>query len=162
MLEEMLQKQEALQTRLGYDFSNMTKEEITAYIKEFSIHLNQEVNEMLYELPYFKPWKDYSLLTAEEYDTAMDKARKEFIDVVHFVLNIGIALEMSAKDIHDMYMDKNKENHCRQDEGYTHDKSYRDTNTTMSTKNSLKVATAKKVLDEHNIVYFELDRKSVV
>ena len=66
MLEEMLQKQEALQTRLGYDFSNMTKEEITAYIKEFSIHLNQEVNEMLYELPYFKPWKDYSLLTAEE------------------------------------------------------------------------------------------------
>jgi len=156
MLQEMMDKQLELQERLGYDFSNMTKEEITAYIKEFSIHLNQEVNEMLYELPYFKPWKDYSQLTVEEYDNAMDKARKEFIDVMHFVLNIGIALDMSATDIYDMYMDKNKENHCRQDEGYTHDKSYRDTDTTMSTKNLLKVAAAKKVLDEHNIIYFEL------
>ena len=121
----MMDKQLELQERLGYDFSNMTKEEITAYIKEFSIHLNQEVNEMLYELPYFKPWKDYSTISSREYEAGMDSARKEFIDLFHFVLNIALALDMSAQDIYTMYMVKNKENHRRQDEGYTHDKSYR-------------------------------------
>jgi len=125
MLEEMLRKQEELQERLGYDFSSMTQEEITAYIKEFSIHLTQELHEMLYVLPYFKPWKDYRAMTVEEYEASMKEARKEFIDLFHFVLNIALALNMSGKDIYDMYMTKNKENHKRQDEGYTHDKSYR-------------------------------------
>jgi dimeric dUTPase (all-alpha-NTP-PPase superfamily) len=125
MLDKMLQKQKELQERLGYDFGSMTREEITAYIKEFSIHLTQELHEMLYSLPYFKPWKDYSAMTVEEYETSMEEARKEFIDVFHFMLNIALALGMSDKDIYDMYMEKNKENHKRQDEGYTYDKSYR-------------------------------------
>ncbi len=125
MLEEMLRKQEELQERLGYDFSSMTQEEITAYIKEFSIHLTQELHEMLYVLPHFKPWKDYRAMTVEECEASMEEAKKEFIDLFHFVLNIALALNMSGKDIYDMYMTKNKENHKRQDEGYTHDKSYR-------------------------------------
>lgn len=125
MLDKMLQKQKELQERLGYDFGSMTREEITAYIKEFSIHLTQELHETLYSLPYFKPWKDYSAMTIEEYEADMEEARKEFIDMFHFVLNIALALGMSDKDIYDMYMAKNEENHRRQDEGYTHDKSYR-------------------------------------
>ncbi len=125
MLDKMLQKQEELQKRLGYDFCSMAQEEITAYIKEFSIHLTQELHEMLYLLPHFKPWKDYSAMTVEEYETGMEEARKEFIDMFHFILNIALALGISGKDIYDMYMKKNKENHKRQDEGYTHDKSYR-------------------------------------
>lgn len=125
MLDRMLQKQEELQKRLGYDFRSMTQEEITAYIKEFSIHLTQELHEMLYELPYFKPWKDYRAMTTEEYENSMNNARMEFIDMLHFMLNIALALDMSGKDIYNMYMAKNKENHKRQDEGYTHDKSYR-------------------------------------
>lgn len=125
MLDRMLQKQKELQERLGYDFSSMTQEEITAYIKEFSIHLTQELHEMLYVLPYFKPWKDYSAMTVEEYKAGMEEARKEFIDMLHFMLNIALALNISSKDIYNMYIAKNKENHRRQDEGYTHDKSYR-------------------------------------
>jgi len=125
MLDKMLQKQKELQERLGYDFDSMTQEEITTYIKEFSIHLTQEMHEMLYVLPYFKPWKDYSAMTVEEYEAGMEEARKEFIDMFHFMLNIALALGMSDKDIYYMYMEKNKENHRRQDEGYTHDKSYR-------------------------------------
>ncbi len=125
MLEEMLRKQKELQERLGYDFSSMTQEEIIAYIKEFSIHLTQELHEMLYALPYFKPWKDYKAMTTEEYENSINNARKEFIDMFHFMLNVALALDMSGKDIYNMYMAKNKENHKRQDEGYTHDKSYR-------------------------------------
>ncbi len=125
MLDKMLQKQKELQERLGYDFDSMTQEEITAYIKEFSIHLTQELHEMLHVMPYFKPWMEYSTMTVEEYETGMEEARKEFIDMFHFMLNIALALDMSDKDIYDMYMEKNKENHKRQDEGYTYDKSYR-------------------------------------
>ena len=120
MLEEMLRKQEELQERLGYDFRIMAQEEITAYIKEFSIHLTQELHEMLYVLPYFKPWKDYRTMTVEEYEASMEEARKEFIDLFHFVLNIALALDMSGKDIYDMYMTKNIENHRRQTDGYVH------------------------------------------
>lgn len=124
-LQETLNKQRELQERLGYDFAALTKEERTALIKEFSIHVNQELNEMLYELPHFKPWKDYSNMSRAEYKAAINKARKEMIDFQHFVNNIYLLLGMNEDMIHDMYMDKNKENHQRQDEGYTHDKQYR-------------------------------------
>ena len=96
----------------------------TAFIKEHSIHLNQEINEMLYELPYFKPWKDYSGITVEEEVEGFNKAKKEYIDALHFFVNIGIMLGLDSDTILHMYKEKNAENIRRQDEGYTHDKSY--------------------------------------
>lgn len=124
-LQEMLMLQNALQQRLGYNFAGMSYEERVELIKEFSIHANQEMNEMLYELPFFKPWKDYSGMTLEEIEAAFDKARKEFIDFWHFILNIALLLNMFSDDIYKEYVAKNAENHRRQDEGYTHDKIYR-------------------------------------
>jgi dimeric dUTPase (all-alpha-NTP-PPase superfamily) len=121
----MLKMQKKLQESYGYDFSTMTPQERTAYIKEMTIHINQEMNEMLYELPFFKPWKDYSNMTENEIDEGFNKTRKEFIDFIHFTLNVAIALEMTADEIFSEYYMKNIENYRRQVEGYTHDKSYR-------------------------------------
>ena len=114
----MLDKQRELQERLGYDIDNMSTEERTAFIKEFSIHLNNEMNELLYELPYFKPWKDYDKETFEQIVERFNKGRKEYIDMIHFMLNIALALGLDEDDLYTMYMDKNKENHDRQDRGY--------------------------------------------
>lgn len=125
MLQEMLDKQLELQKRLGYDIENMDVFERTDYIKEFSIHLTQELHELLYELVGFKPWKDYSGVSLDDVVIQHDKSVKEFIDLFHFVLNLALALGIDAAGIHERYMEKNKENHKRQDEGYTHDKSYR-------------------------------------
>jgi len=125
MLDKMLQKQKELQERLGYDIDGMDTEDRAAYIKEFSIHLTQELHELLYEIPFFKKWKTYSNMSEEEINASWAAAKKEYIDMLHFMLNIGLALGFSAEEMHDMYMSKNKENHKRQDEGYTHDKSYR-------------------------------------
>lgn len=125
-LEAMLGKQRNFQMRLDPAFLDMSVKERVAFIKEHSIHLNQEINEMLYELPYFKPWKDYSGVTPEQEAIAMAKARMECIDAWHFFMNIMIALGFTADEFVYMYMQKNKENHRRQDEGYTADKSYRD------------------------------------
>lgn len=125
-LEEMMEVQEAFQKRLDPDFDKMTIEQRVAFIKEHSIHLNQEINEMLYELPFFKPWKDYSGMTGEEITAALNKAKMECVDAWHFFMNIMIALGFTPTKFFTTYMAKNQENHRRQDEGYTADKSYRD------------------------------------
>lgn len=125
-LEAMLAMQRNFQMRLDPKFLDMSVKERVAFIKEHSIHLNQEINEMLYELPYFKPWKDYSGLSPEAESVALAKARMECIDAWHFFMNIMLALGFTADEFTYMYMQKNKENHRRQDDGYTADKSYRD------------------------------------
>lgn len=125
ILETMLSMQRDFQVRLNPGFLGMSVEERVAFIKEHSIHLNQEINEMLYELPYFKPWKDYSGVDAGKEAEMLAKARMECIDAWHFFMNIMLALGFSADQFVEMYMAKNKENHRRQDDGYTADKSYR-------------------------------------
>lgn len=125
-LERMMDLQHTFQKRLNPQFDVMSIQERVAFIKEHSIHLNQEINEMLYELPYFKPWKNYSNVTEEEAWCAIEKARMELIDAWHFFMNIALALGLEPEEFFDMYIAKNKENHRRQDAGYTADVSYRD------------------------------------
>lgn len=125
-LTTMLETQRGLQEYLGYDFESMDMQERTAFIKEHSIHLNQEINEALYELPFFKPWKDYSNMTSDEMAVALRKYKEEIVDSMHFFMNMMIAIDFQADEFFDMYMAKNKENIERQKRGYTHDVSYRD------------------------------------
>lgn len=120
MKQEILAKQYELQKRFGNDLLTMSIEERVAFIKEHVVYMNNEVAEMLEELPYFKPWKDYSKMTTPEKALAMQKARKEYVDVLHLVANIGVALHLTEDEIMKMYLDKNKENIRRQDEGYDH------------------------------------------
>lgn len=117
-LQEMYDLQEKLQNRLGYDMVNMTMPERTAFIKEFTQHADQELHEMLRELPFFKPWKDYSKMSEEDQIKQLILARKEFIDFIHFALNIGLALGLNESSTYDMYCEKNGINHERQDNGY--------------------------------------------
>lgn len=123
-LQYVMDKQIQFQERLEPGVFSKCYADRVAFIKEHSIHLNQEINEMLYELPFFKPWKDYSNITVGEVEEGFNKAKKEYIDALHFFVNIGIMLGLDSVTVLDMYKEKNKENIRRQDEGYTHDKSY--------------------------------------
>ena len=125
-LVEMFYTQADFQERLDPHFYSMSTEERVQFIKEHSIHLSQEINEMLYELPFFKPWKDYSSMSKEEQEAALERARMEMIDAWHFFMNMCIALDFTPNDFYNMYLSKMSENHKRQDEGYTYDKSYRE------------------------------------
>ena len=120
MLQEMLDKQNELQLRLGTDIRNMSEENVAKFIKEHVVYMNNEVAEMLEELPFFKPWKDYSGMSSADMLIAATKARKEWIDVLHFFMNISLALGFDADTLYYMYMDKNSANHKRQDDGYDH------------------------------------------
>lgn len=46
------------------------------------------------------------------------KAREEFIDVLHFMLSIGLSLGLDAEGILDVYKNKNAVNIARQEQGY--------------------------------------------
>lgn len=125
-LEGMMMLQQGFQERLGADFETMTVRDRVAFIKEHSLHLNQEINEMLYELPYFKPWKDYTDVTEQDEQAMLAKAKMELIDAWHFFMNMMLGLGFTAEEFYEMYMRKNRENHRRQDVGYKAHMSYRD------------------------------------
>lgn len=122
--DQMLLLQKTFQQRLYGENWISNERERTQYIMQQINYMNNEVAEMLYELPFFKDWKDYSQMDEVALDAAVDKARREFVDVWHFVMNIMNALDISADDLYIMYMTKINENHRRQDEGYDHTKSY--------------------------------------
>jgi len=42
----------------------------------------------------------------------------EWIDGLHFFMNFAISMGMTSKDIINLYMAKNSENHQRQQRGY--------------------------------------------
>jgi dimeric dUTPase (all-alpha-NTP-PPase superfamily) len=110
--------QDKFQYRLGIDLLDMPVKERVAYIKENTLHLTQEMHECLYELPYFKPWKNYSNMTEQDIEEAFNKAREEFIDAWHFFMNIMLALGIDAEVLSTMYEMKHLENNARQDRGY--------------------------------------------
>lgn len=117
-LQKMLDTQANFEKRVGYNIPEMTTEEKTAYIKEYSLHLINELGEMLHELPFFKPWKNYSDMTVEEVEDQQDKGRGEFIDAWHFMLNIALALDFTGEELAAAYYEKHQINNERQDNGY--------------------------------------------
>lgn len=125
-LTEIMQKQLELQKRLGTDFSNLTDKERAEFMRNHRGYLEDELAEAFYEMPNYKLWKDYSNMNEEARNIAWQKVRMELIDCLHFFANLLLCAGMTPDEVHDMYMAKNKENHRRQDAGYTSDVSYRD------------------------------------
>ena len=124
-LQTMFHMQSALQKRLGIDFAgDFTDVDRANFMRDHYVFLDQELQEALLEVPYFKPWKDYSQMSAEEKDIAWGKVRMELVDAWHFMMNLMLMAGLSPTDLVSMYTAKNKENHRRQDAGYTHDVDY--------------------------------------
>ena len=118
-LEHMLEMQKEFQDRVDPRY-NIYLKELAAFLRDHFVFCNQELQEMLYEIPFFKNWKDYSNMTDEEIVEAFDKAKNELIDAWHFFMNLSIGLGMDAEEFYQRYLDKHKENIRRQDEGYDH------------------------------------------
>lgn len=115
MLEELFRKQEALQKRLGYDFSIMSDSRRAEYVKEYAQHTDHEMHEMLAEIPFFKSWKKYSTSPTVT-ETQWFKARLEFVDALHFMINCALALGFTPETLLKTYISKNNENHVRQND----------------------------------------------
>ena len=119
-LVTMLNLQESFQRRVDPRCMSDDLKERAAFIRDHYVYLDQELQEMLYEVPFFKHWKDYSKMTDAEIVAAYDKAKEELVDAWHFFMNLMLGLGMSAEELYDGYLLKNKENIRRQNEGYDH------------------------------------------
>jgi dimeric dUTPase (all-alpha-NTP-PPase superfamily) len=110
MLEEIFNMQ-----REYLKILSLKRDEFIAYSKEERISmLCTAIIHEACELQGLTGWKWWK--SKHEFDTS--KAKEELIDILHFVIQIALELDMSAKDLLDEYRRKNIINRDRQINGY--------------------------------------------
>lgn len=117
----------------GYDFKDM--QSVMGKMSDFfswnyeAIHDElREFREAMggmdsYKSSLWKPWKkDYLFANGRSYDDLTDseklELKYEWIDLLHFMFNLAIMIDLNPKEIFNLYIAKNKENINRQQRGY--------------------------------------------
>lgn len=109
-LEEIFLLQEQLNQRIGVDLSNLDDKKKVEWVLNYTRAMQQETAELIDSVPW-KWWAKY-----QEFDE--QNARVEVIDLFHFLISTAQALGMTADDVYQAYLKKNKVNHERQQKGY--------------------------------------------
>jgi dimeric dUTPase (all-alpha-NTP-PPase superfamily) len=109
-LAEIFRMQEALNERIGVRLRGIDDAERARWVLNYTRAMQQEIAELIDSVPW-KWWAKY-----QKFDE--QNARVEVIDLFHFLISIAQTLGMSADDVYDAYVKKNKVNHERQDSGY--------------------------------------------
>ncbi len=110
MLQDLFDKQMALNHRIGVNPEEMNEEEQTQWVLNYCRASSQELAELVDSVPW-KWWAKY-----QEFD--LQNARVEVVDLFHFLISLAQVLGMDAEDVHRLYNEKNKLNFKRQDDGY--------------------------------------------
>lgn len=109
-LNEIFNKQAELNERIGVKLTDLTEEEKSYWVLNYTRAMQQELAELTDSVPW-KWWAKYQKLDEQN-------ARVEVIDLFHFLVSLAQTLGMSAEDVYEAYLKKNKVNHQRQDSGY--------------------------------------------
>lgn len=109
-LEAMFHMQAELNRRIGVDTTALPEEEQPKWVLNYCRAMSQETAELIDSVPW-KWWAKY-----QTYDK--QNARIEVVDLFHFLISLAQVVGLSARDVHDLYMKKNKLNFQRQDSGY--------------------------------------------
>lgn len=110
-LHELFRMQKALNERIGVRPECMSQEEKVQWILNFCRAMSQEIAELTDSVPW-KWWAKYQKLDEQN-------ARVEVVDLLHFLISLAQVLGMSADDLFNAYVKKNRVNFDRQDTGYT-------------------------------------------
>ena len=110
-LEEIFSLQDGLNRRIGVITEGMDDEEQRKWILNYVRAMQQELAELTDSVPW-KWWAKY-----QEFD--QQNAKVEVVDLFHFLISLAQVLGMSADDVYEAYLKKNKVNHNRQDSGYS-------------------------------------------
>ena len=102
--------QEELNSRIGVNLRGISEEEQVKWVLNYTRAMQQEMAELTDSVPW-KWWAKY-----QEFDK--QNARVEVIDLFHFLVSLAQTLGMTADDVFDAYVAKNKVNHQRQESGY--------------------------------------------
>lgn len=110
-IQHLLMAQRDLQIKMGQpDPRTMSEEQKALFIKDMVLAATDELHELLAEVGW-KPW-------ATSRHVNRDAAVGEWIDLLHFVLNLGLALNLTGEEVFLKYMSKRQKNIKRQEEGY--------------------------------------------
>jgi len=110
MLQDLFDKQMALNHRIGVNPERMSEEEKAQWILNYTRAASQELAELVDSVPW-KWWAKYQTFDEQN-------AKVEVVDLFHFIISLAQVLGMDAQDVHDLYNQKNKVNFKRQDDGY--------------------------------------------
>lgn len=110
-LDLLLSKQRAFGEKFC-DFGNLDEAGKVKWTTEFLACLSNELEELRRELPW-KHWKKY-----DNFKVDINKVSYEIIDLLHFWLSLCLVWGLDAKYIVNLYLNKNKVNHERQQDGY--------------------------------------------
>jgi len=105
-----------------FDTIDMRKR--TEYIDDNLREIGRELSELVDDLP-FKSWKDYtkrnerwSLFRDEYTEDEWLEIQYEWVDILHFLVNVGCMLEIDSDKAFELYISKNQENRDRQKRRY--------------------------------------------
>lgn len=112
MLADLFARQKAAQEARGYRFP-MEGQNAADYIKSHTLHCVDELMEMLHEVKGYKEWKVYDFDDAVDNKVQRTKAKEELVDAVHFLINVALALNISAADLYLAYKNKEQINYNR-------------------------------------------------
>ena len=109
-LEEIFRLQEVLNQRIGVNLRDLSEEEKTKWILNYSRAMSQEMSELIDSVPW-KWWAKY-----QKFDE--QNVRVEIIDLFHFLISLAQTVGMTSDDVFQAYLKKNEINHKRQESGY--------------------------------------------
>tara|TARA_B100001093_G_scaffold381128_2_gene366625 strand:- start:284 stop:655 length:372 start_codon:yes stop_codon:yes gene_type:complete len=110
-LDNIFGLQEQLNKKIGVEMGGMSDEQKTEWILNYIRAMQQELAELTDSVPW-KWWAKY-----QEFDK--QNAKVEIIDLFHFLISMAQVMGMTAEDVHEAYLKKNKVNHDRQKSGYS-------------------------------------------
>ncbi len=110
-LDEIFDLQDSLNQRIGVDTTNLSDEDKTKWILNYTRAMQQELAELVDSVPW-KWWAKY-----QKFDE--QNAKVEIVDLFHFLTSLALVMGMTPDDVHSAYLKKNEVNIKRQDSGYT-------------------------------------------
>jgi len=102
-LDIIFKRQEQLQKALGTSYDQ-------GFINIMTMALIDELMESIRETPW-KPWKKQQIFNKERY-------KEELVGALHFFINLCLAAGFTPEGLYAAYINKNKINHKRQEDGY--------------------------------------------
>ncbi|NEZ80370.1 hypothetical protein EXM60_14580 [Clostridium botulinum] len=108
-LKELLEKQKKLDKFITKRYDPSMQQKDFLVYRLLALHV--EVSELANATRSFKYW-------SEKEPEAKKRILSEYADVLHFFLSVGHALNFTAEEIEEAYLEKHEENYKRQLEGY--------------------------------------------
>lgn len=108
--DHLFELQKSFNGRISIHPETFTEEDKAKWALNFVRAMQQELAELVDSVPW-KWWARYQSFDEQN-------AKVEVVDLFHFLISLAQVFGMSADDVYEAYLKKNKVNHDRQDTGY--------------------------------------------